>query len=50
MRRRLRALGSSDGLRLVALTLYYLGIAVALVALYGGNRSFTPPPFVYQGF
>ena len=31
------------------LTLYYLAIAVALVALYGAGQ-FSPPPFVYQGF
>jgi hypothetical protein len=39
----------ADGLRLVGLTLYYLALAAALIALYGG-RHYTPPPFIYQGF
>ena len=36
-------------LRFVTLTIYYLGILVALVALYcQGNYS--TPPFIYQNF
>jgi D-Ala-teichoic acid biosynthesis protein len=35
--------------RFVALTLYYLGILVALVALYGVG-DFSTPPFIYQNF
>lgn len=44
-----RRLLRSDGARLVGLTLYYLALAAALIAIYGG-RHYTPPPFVYQGF
>ena len=36
-------------LRLVTLTIYYLGILVALVALYG-QGNFSTPPFIYQNF
>ena len=35
--------------RFVALTIYYLGILVALVALYG-QGNFSTPPFIYQNF
>ena len=35
--------------RLVTLTIYYLGILVALVALYG-QGNFSTPPFIYQNF
>jgi hypothetical protein len=35
--------------RFATLTLYYLGILVALVALYG-QGDFSTPPFIYQGF
>jgi hypothetical protein len=35
--------------RFVALTIYYLGILVALVALYSGG-DFSTPPFIYQNF
>jgi hypothetical protein len=35
--------------RFVALTIYYLGILVALVALYGAG-DFSTPPFIYQNF
>lgn len=45
----LRRLLRSDGMRLGALTLYYLALAAALIAIYGG-RHYTPPPFIYQGF
>ena len=36
-------------LRFVTLTIYYLGILVALVALYG-QGDFSTPPFIYQNF
>ncbi len=36
-------------LRFVALTIYYLGILVALAALYG-QGNFSTPPFIYQNF
>jgi hypothetical protein len=35
--------------RFVALTIYYLGILVALVAIYG-QGDFSTPPFIYQNF
>jgi hypothetical protein len=35
--------------RFAALTIYYLGILAALVALYG-QGDFSTPPFIYQGF
>jgi hypothetical protein len=35
--------------RFVALTIYYLGILVALFALYG-KGNFSTPPFIYQNF
>ena len=36
-------------LRLLALTIYYLGIMLGLVLLYG-RGDFSTPTFVYQGF
>ncbi len=36
-------------IRFVTLTIYYLGILVALVALYG-QGDFSTPPFIYQNF
>lgn len=42
-------LAAHGWLRCGLLTLYYLGIAVALAALYG-RGGYTPAPFVYQGF
>jgi hypothetical protein len=36
-------------LRFVALTIYYLGILVGLIALYG-QGNFSTPPFIYQNF
>ncbi len=48
-----RALGSKrfsqPWLRFVALTIYYLGILVGLVALYS-QGNFSTPPFIYQNF
>jgi hypothetical protein len=35
--------------RFLALTIYYLGILVALVAIYG-QGDFSTPPFIYQNF
>ena len=35
--------------RFVTLTIYYLGILVALVALYS-QGNFSTPPFIYQNF
>jgi len=35
--------------RFATLTIYYLGILVALVALYG-QGDFSTPPFIYQNF
>jgi hypothetical protein len=35
--------------RFVALTIYYLGIVVGLIALYG-RGDFSTPPFIYQNF
>ena len=35
--------------RFVGLTIYYLGILVGLVALYGAG-DFSTPPFIYQNF
>jgi hypothetical protein len=36
-------------LRFAILTIYYLGILVALFALYG-QGNFSTPPFIYQNF
>jgi hypothetical protein len=44
-----RALAARDEARLVWLTFYYVGIVLALLALYG-TGSFVTRPFVYQGF
>jgi D-Ala-teichoic acid biosynthesis protein len=35
--------------RFVSLTVYYVGILVGLILLYG-RGDFSTPPFVYQGF
>jgi D-Ala-teichoic acid biosynthesis protein len=35
--------------RFVTLTIYYLAILAALVALYG-QGDFSTPPFIYQNF
>jgi hypothetical protein len=45
----LRACAEDARLRTVALTLYYLGILIGLVVLYG-RGDFSTPSFVYQGF
>ena len=36
-------------LRFMALTIYYLGILIALFALYS-RGNFSTPPFIYQNF
>jgi hypothetical protein len=45
----LRAWFAHPWVRFVALTIYYLGILVGLIALYG-RGNFSTPPFVYQNF
>ena len=40
---------SRPRVRFVMLTMYYLAILVALVALYG-QGDFSTPPFIYQNF
>ena len=42
-------LWSRPSLRATALFLYYLGIIIALLLIYG-RGDFTTAPFVYQGF
>jgi len=39
----------SDTVRLIVLTLYYVGIIISLAVIHG-NRVYTPPPFIYQEF
>jgi gamma-glutamylcysteine synthetase len=46
---RFSELSARPWVRFVALTIYYLGILVGLVALYGA-ADFSTPPFVYQNF
>jgi len=36
-------------MRLIALVLYYLGVIIGLIVLYG-RGDFSTPGFVYQGF
>lgn len=48
-RSRLREWLARPRVRFVALTIYYLGILVGLVALYG-QGDFSTPPFIYQNF
>ena len=40
---------ANPSLRATALFLYYLGIIIALLLIYG-RGDFTTAPFVYQGF
>ena len=47
--RRLRSAWALDSVRFVVLTAYYLGLIATIGAIYG-DRQFTPPPFIYQGF
>jgi hypothetical protein len=46
---RLREQFAQPWARFVALTIYYLGILVGLIALYG-RGDFSTPPFIYQNF
>jgi gamma-glutamylcysteine synthetase len=46
---RLRERFAQPWARFVALTIYYLGILVGLIALYG-RGDFSTPPFIYQNF
>ena len=43
------SLWAHDLMRLPVLTLYFLAVIAALTLLYGG-ATYTPPPFIYQGF
>jgi hypothetical protein len=45
----LRKWFTRPGVRFTLLTIYYLGILVALVVFYG-RGNFSTPPFVYQNF
>lgn len=45
----LREWSARPRVRFVALTIYYLGILVGLIALYG-KGDFSTPPFIYQNF
>jgi hypothetical protein len=40
---------TKPSVRFVALTIYYLGILMGLVALYS-QGDFSTPPFIYQNF
>jgi hypothetical protein len=46
---RLGHLWERDLVRLTVLTVSFLAIIAALIVLYGGT-TYTPPPFIYQGF
>ena len=46
---RVRRAWASDTVRLIALTLYYLGIIYGVAAIHG-ERQFKQPPFIYQEF
>lgn len=35
--------------RRLALVMYYVGVLIALMLMYGTNPP-SPPPFIYQGF
>ena len=47
--RLVRRAWASDTVRLIALTLYYLGIIYGVAAIHG-ERQYKPPPFIYQEF
>ena len=42
-------LANNPHVRTIALTLFYLAILLALIALYG-RGNFSTPPFIYQGY
>jgi hypothetical protein len=39
-----------DAVRGVLLLLYYLALIFVLIRIYGTGVSYTPPPYIYQGF
>lgn len=39
-----------DAVRGVVLLLYYLALIFVLIRIYGTGASYTPPPYIYQGF
>lgn len=39
-----------EAVRGVLLLLYYLGLIFVLIRMYGTGASYTPPPYIYQGF
>jgi hypothetical protein len=41
--------GGNRWVRLISLTIYYVGILLGLILLYG-RGDFSTPPFVYQRF
>jgi hypothetical protein len=45
----LSELFARPSVRFVALTVYYLGILMGLIALYGAGQ-FSTPSFIYQNF
>jgi D-Ala-teichoic acid biosynthesis protein len=45
----IRSLLARPWVRFMGLTIYYLGILVGLVVLYG-RGDFSTPPFIYQSF
>ena len=49
VRETLAHLWAKPSLRATALFLYYLGIIIALLLIYG-RGDFTTAPFIYQGF
>lgn len=49
VQRRVAAIWRLDAVRGVLLLFYYLAIIVVLVHIYGSG-TYTPPPFIYQGF
>ena len=42
-------LSTNPRVRVVALTLFYLGILIGLIVLYG-KGDFSTPSFIYQGY
>jgi hypothetical protein len=45
----IKGLFTSPVVRMLALTVYYLAIILALIIMYG-RGDFSTPPFIYQGF
>ncbi|MCL4543608.1 MAG: teichoic acid D-Ala incorporation-associated protein DltX [Chloroflexi bacterium] len=44
-----RRLAGIAVVRVLGLTVYYLLLIAVIIVLYG-NTTYTPPPFIYQGF